>query len=142
MILKNKVMSDLDKKILDRINSEKDEISINTNKIFNNILESKSIYLLNYVEEILVSYGLLNRIDGNQISHKCHTKEGASGSPILLLETNAVIGVHNKGSNHNFQFNFGIFLVKPLIDFLSKYKASFSSKPNLSLRQITLNIFF
>ena len=86
-----------DKQIIERINSEKDDISVNTNKGFNNLFEKESIYIINYVEEMFVSYGLLNSIDGNQISHKCYTKEGASGSPILSLESNEVIGIHKGG---------------------------------------------
>ena len=128
----------LDRQIIDKI-TDKDETSINTNKYFNNLFEKKTIYILNYVEEMLVSYGLLNSIDGNQISHKCYTQEGASGSPILLLESNKIIGVHNRGSGHKFKFNFGVFLVKPLIDFLTKYKATFSSHSNKFEGQIYKN---
>ena len=121
-----------DKQILERINSEKVEISVNTNKGFNNLYEKESIYILNYFEEIRVSYGLLNSINGYQIKHKCSTTEGASGSPILSLESNEVIGIHNKGSNNNFPFNFGILLVEPLIDFYLKNKNTFTPKSNMN----------
>ena len=118
----------LDKQILKRINSEKDEIIVNK--------ENASIYILNYAEEMFVSYGLLNNIDGNQISHKCDTKEGSSGSPILSLETNEVIGVNGESSKNNYKFNIGIFLVEPLIKFLSNFKNTFSSKLNIDESQI------
>ena len=124
----------LDKHILEKINSEKDEISVNTNKFFKN--EKASIYILNYAEEMFVSYGLLNNIDGNQISHKCYTKEGSSGSPILSLETNEVIGINSKGSKNNYQFNFGILLVEPVINFLSNFKNTSPSKLNMHESQI------
>ena len=66
---------------------------------------------------IFSSYGLLNKIEESTISHKCKTGFGSSGSPILLLKTNTIIGVHCRGSSHNLPFNFGTFLVKPLIEF-------------------------
>ena len=66
---------------------------------------------------IYVSYGLLNGIKDGKIAHKCSTDEGSSGSPILLLETNKVIGVHYSGSNNNYNSNFGTLLVQPLIEF-------------------------
>ena len=111
----------LDKTIIERINSEKDDLSITSRNYYNKFYEGASVYILNYVEEMFVSYGLINTITEIKINHKCSTIEGASGSPILLLGTNKVIGVHNKGSAHKFQFKFGIFLLKPLITFLKIY---------------------
>jgi hypothetical protein len=84
------------------------------------IKKNKYIYI-NYVGEILDSYRLFNNFNDNQISHKCNTNESVSDSLILLLGSNTVNGVHNKGSNHNFQFNFWIFLVKPSVVFLQIY---------------------
>ena len=64
-----------------------------------------------------VSYGLLTSIDKYEIKYTCSTENGSSGSPILNLETNKVIGIHKKGSN-NFDFNIGTYLKYPLIDFI------------------------
>ena len=43
----------LDKTIIERINSERDEISINSSNIYNNLYEKESIYILNYVEKYM-----------------------------------------------------------------------------------------
>ena len=107
----------LDKKILDKINIRKDDSS--SISYFNNILENESIYLLNYIlnnnrDEVFTSYGLINKIDGNEVKHKCYTGLGSSGSPILLLETKKVIGIHFAGT---ISFNLGLLLIKPLIEF-------------------------
>ena len=109
----------LDQQIKDRINLGKDDISINTNYI-SNMYANQSIYLLNYIinnnisEEIFVSYGLLDKIDIIEIQHKCNTGKGSSGSPILLLKTKTVIGIHYGGSS---SFNLGLFLLYPLTEF-------------------------
>ena len=109
----------LDQQIKSRISLGKDDISINTNYISKNIYSNQSIYLLNYInnnnfEEIVISYGLLNKIDRREIQHKCFTGKGSSGSPILLLQTKTVIGIHCGGTS---LFNFGIFLLYPLLEF-------------------------
>ena len=91
------------------------EINPNSDKINNfieldeeinkdiNILEktyrNKSIYVLHYPKATKshVSYGLLNQIEGNnKIIHSCSTEEGSSGSPILSLDNNKVIGIHRQ----------------------------------------------
>ena len=84
----------------------------------------ESIYILNYIinnsiaEEIFVSYGLLNKIDKREIQHKCNTGKGSSGSPILLLKSKTVIGIHYGSSvGINSIFNSGLFLLYPLLEF-------------------------
>ena len=69
-------------------------------------------------EEASVSYGLLTSIDKTEIKHKCSTERGSSGSPILNLKTNKVIGMHKEGSTV-FNFNIGTFLKYPLNDFIN-----------------------
>ena len=108
----------LDKKILDTINLSKDDNSVS---IFNNLYQKDSLYVLNYIpnsdtDEIFTSYGLLDSISGNEIRHKCNTGPGSSGSPILLLRTKKVVGIHYMGST---SFNLGLLLIKPLIEFQS-----------------------
>ena len=108
----------LDQQIKNRLNLGKDDSSINTNYI-SNIYGKESIYILNYInnntsEEIFVSYGLLNNIDRREIQHKCNTGKGSSGSPILLLKSKTVIGMHYCGS---VSFNLGLFLLYPLLEF-------------------------
>ena len=55
-----------------------------------------SIYLLNYHKDkdIYVSYGKLLDINNNEIIHNSNIKGESSGSPILLLNTQKLIGIH------------------------------------------------
>ena len=105
----------LDDQILSGFNSK----NTGQNNYFNNIYQNESLYLLNYLrgEEIFVSYGLLESIQMDEINHKCSTDKGSSGSPILLLKSNKVIGVHHGNIKSDSKFNVGKLLVKPLIDF-------------------------
>ena len=110
----------------------------------------KSIYVLHYPKgkNACVSYGLLNAFDESKksdIQHTCSTQDGSSGSPILNLETNKVIGIHKEGSV-NFNFNMGTFLKYPLIDFienkLNKEKAVnniINNSSNLSMKENNFN---
>ena len=97
-----------------------DNLFRHNNKI---LYENKSLYILQYPQgrNAAVSYGLLSSIDNNEIKHICSTENGSSGSPILNLETNKVIGIHKEGSIH-FEFNKGTYLKYPLIDFIQKNK--------------------
>ena len=106
----------LDNQILNKYNSDNDENNIN---YFRDIYEKESIYLLNYIngKDIFASYGLLSNIEENKIKHKCNTDTGSSGSPILLLKSNKVIGIHYGSSSHNFSFNFGTLILKPILEF-------------------------
>ena len=88
----------------DNINNylELDEIIIND--IINNINKNKiyineTIYIIQYPENKLsVSYGILENIYMDKkynFNHKCSTKGGSSGSPILNIN-NKLIGIHKK----------------------------------------------
>ena len=98
--------------------------------------EDESIYILQHQKgkNALVSYGLLLSIDNFDIIHSCNTDFGSSGSPILNLSNNKVIGIHKEGSS-NFNFNKGTFLKFPLNDFLLKLnmKKSDSHKDFISI---------
>ena len=113
----------LDKTIINLFKEE------NNNNIdyLSNIYENESIYLLNYMNggEIFASYGLLTNIEKSKITHKCNTDSGSSGSPILLLKNNQVIGIHYGFPKHNSHINFGTLLVKPLIEFQEIYRNEF-----------------
>ena len=60
-------------------------------------------------------------MDNLDIKHTCSTENGSSGSPILNIETNKVIGIHKEGSTI-FDFNKGTYLKYALIDFINKNK--------------------
>ena len=68
--------------------------------------EKKSKYILHYLygNDICVSYSILNRINKYDIIHACSTDNGSSGSPILNLKNNKVMGMHKLGST-NFNNN-------------------------------------
>ena len=69
----------------------------------------KSIYMIHSNQETLyVSYGLVNDIGKNHnFMHTCKAFNGSSGSPILNLENNKIIGIH---SSTNVNINEGFFL--------------------------------
>jgi len=85
------------------------------------LYENKSLYVLQYPQgrKAAVSYGLLTSLNKSEIKHTCSTEYGSSGSPILNLESNKVIGIHIGGSM-NFEFNKGTYLKYILIDFIQK----------------------
>ena len=71
----------------------------------------KSVCMIHSNQETLyVSYGLVNDIGKNQsynFMHTCKAFNGSSGSPILNLENNKIIGIH---SSTNVNINEGFFL--------------------------------
>ena len=80
--------------------------------------ENKSIYILHYskAEEVCVSYGILKRsyINKKQFRHSCFSEKGSSGSPILNLKNNKVIGIHIGVEPQEYHCNIGTFLKYPL----------------------------
>ena len=136
---KKDVIIDLDKSRIKFTNKELDvtfiEIKSKQDKIYNfldidenintelgNYYNNKSIYVLHYPKgtSVNVSYGLSHRINEYNINHLCSTEVGSSGSPILLLDTFRVIGIH-KGTprNSNSKFNLGT-LIKFAIQLFNK----------------------
>ena len=80
----------------------KEYLELDDNILKNNediYYEKKSIYILHYLlgNDICVSYGILNKISKYDIIHLCSTDNGSSGSPILNLKNNKVIGIHKEG---------------------------------------------
>lgn len=82
-----------------------------------NIYSTKSIYSLNYPEgkDVMVSYSQPPKFDGKQIQHKCQTKPGSSGAPILLSDNQKVIGIHC-GFPKDSDFNEGLLIIYPIIE--------------------------
>ena len=92
--------------------------------IFNNYDNNKeycaqSIYVMQYFEGKLgVSYGVLDNIYMDKeyrFTHKCCTGSGSSGSPIVNIYTNKVIGLCESGHKN---FNVGTFSNYPIKDFI------------------------
>ena len=95
------------------------------NDIINNENENdkyidKTFYVIQYPEgELSVSYGIVSNICEDKkykLLHKCSTKDGSSGSPILTLE-NKIIGIHVGGTKFN---NYGTLLNYPIKDFINQ----------------------
>ena len=126
---------ELDEKIF----NEKSEILYNNNH---------SIYIPQYLngDKVVVSYGIINKIDGYNINHYCCTESGSSGSPIINLLNNKIIGIHKEGSNH-FKFNKGTYLKYPINEFINKYNNNnINNKIEITLdinnNDINKNIYF
>ena len=99
------------------------ELDENIFKEDSNILyNKKSIYIIHYPnsEEVKVSYAIINNIDKFDISHYCCSEVGSSGSPIINLLNNKIIGIHKEGSSH-FQINYGTYLKYPINDYINKH---------------------
>ena len=97
---------DLDEKIF----NEDSDISYNNH----------SIYIPQYLngEKAVVSYGIIKIIDGYNITHFCCTESGSSGSPIMDLLNNKIIGIH-KQSRRYLNINEGTYLKYPINEFIS-----------------------
>ena len=79
----------------------KDYLELDDNLLQDNselIYKNKSIYYLHYKngKNACVSYGLLHNINKYNIMHNFSTDNNSSGSPILNLQSNKVIGIHKK----------------------------------------------
>jgi V8-like Glu-specific endopeptidase len=101
------------------------ELDNNINKeeeYYDILYREKPIYVLHYPEgkEIIVSYGVLNRIVKEEINHFCSTENGSSGAPIISLNNLKVIGVHC-GGHPKFKYNIGFVLKKAIFEFLSLF---------------------
>ena len=83
----------------------------------NKIYSNESIYVINYQEEkdVVVSYGEPPKLNKSEIQHKCCTKQGSSGSPILLINNQKLIGIHY-GSSKNFKYNKGTLIIYSIIE--------------------------
>ena len=84
----------------------------------NNLYNNNSIYLISYREDkhVVVSYGQPPYINNSEIRHKCNTKEGSSGSPILLINNQKLIGIHY-GSSKQYNYNYGTLLIYSIKEF-------------------------
>ena len=86
----------------------------------------RSIYLVQYPyihdeQKVAVSYGILkNRFEDKKYDfiHYCSTEYGSSGSPILNLNNNKIIGIHKKRTN--IEHNVGSFILYSINEFINK----------------------
>jgi len=96
-----------------------------------NLEKDENAYVLQYFDgKAFISYGIMRyqEVPKYKIIHYCSTEEGSSGSPILNLKNNKVIGVHIGSSGSSKNFNYGTSLQYPIIDFINKYKNKYNDK--------------
>jgi len=91
---------------------------------YSNIYINKSIYILQYPnnEKVSVSFGIIKDVDFFEvfdIRHFCLTDKGSSGSPMLNLINNKLIGIH-KGTEENYNYNKGTLLIYPIKEFVAQ----------------------
>ena len=104
--------------------NEKDLLEVDNDLYREDKLEKfykdKSIYTIHYEKgkEAKHSLGTIMEIESDNIKfkHKCLTKDGSSGAPILNLDTYNVIGIH-LGVNKNYDYNIGILIKSPISSF-------------------------
>ena len=118
----------------------------------NEIYSDKSIYMIDYIKlinskNISISFGTLKKISENNkfdIYHLCSSKESFSGSPILFLSNNKVIGIQKEFSSNFYDFNKGTFLKYPIKEFINDGKIINEIMINLKVEEtdINKNIYF
>ena len=143
----NKYISNLENKILYKdeindiiiidINNQKEidnylELDLNILKRVEKTYKNESIYILNYLggKDIVVSYGIIKDVEENNIRHLCCTGKGSSGSPIINLKNNKVIGIH-KQSHKVDNYNIGLLLKESINELLNKNNILDLSNKNL-----------
>ena len=103
----------LDDKIIEDIIN-----SINKNDKY----KDETVYIIQYPEgKLSVSYGIIGNIFVDKkydLLHKCSTNKGSSGSPIINIDNNKVIGIHKKGVEN--KYNKGTFLNFPIKEFIQQ----------------------
>ena len=119
-------------------------------------LENKTIYIIQYPgygysQMAAVSFGTIinqlnesDKVEKFEILHNCSTDHGSSGSPILKLENNKVIGIHNQ-KMPKFNCNRGIFFRYSIKEFLDnkniiKKNGNIESTLNQHQRDIQKNM--
>ena len=113
-------------KEIDNIHSflELDDLILENFDYVKNIYYKQSIYMLHYGKgkEAMVSYGSIKnyyekeKLEELEIYHSCYSYNGSSGSPLLNIENNKVIGIHiGQNRNRNFR-NIGKFLTYPIYE--------------------------
>ena len=119
----------------------------NSEKLYD-IYEDRSIYILHYPKgnKLSVSFGYgIKKVNEYYFSHLCNTEPCSSGSPILNLKTNKVIGIHKGAKNNNENetvFNIGILLKHPLDKLKAMKKSEIKITINIDEKEINKDIYF
>ena len=93
------------------------------NNNMNEIYIDNEVYMIEYPQGTLsLSTGSIKNIQVDRkyiFSHKCETKPGSAGSPILNIRNNKVIGVHHSKRINMGNCGFATFLNYPIKEFIS-----------------------
>ena len=120
------------------------------------VISDENIYIIQYPmigsQKASVSYGLIKSLnDGYYLTHLCSTNPGSSGSPILNISNNKIIGIHRGGKKkkdtdkcgeekkENINFNIGTYLKDPLKEYLENiniidYKKEIKNEIKITLK--------
>ena len=76
------------------------------------------------------SSGLIKEIeeDGYTIRHLCDSNTGSSGGPIINSLNFQIIGIHKGAPKNEQNYNLGIFLKKPIKEFIEQIKSNTNEK--------------
>ena len=121
------------------INPEKENITnfleLEEEKIDISKDNPKSVYILQYPsinlfqQKAAVSYGIIRDIEEEyNIIHYCCTEHGSSGSPILNLLNNKLIGIHKENIKTK-NYNRGTLLKYPIKEYLQQNFPNFLINP-------------
>ena len=100
-----------------------------------------TIYTIQYPNNQIpsVSYGIISKKSlDHEFMHYCCTESGSSGSPILSLLTNKIIGIH-RGTNIKYNHNIGVFLKYPIRELISQNFGNITNMPMFNQNNINFN---
>jgi len=115
-------------------------------------MPNKSLYIIQYPKsineyEVVVSYGIFKEINKKyDIHYYCNTDKGSSGSPIINLSTQKIIGIHKEGYK-KYNYNSGTLLSYPINEYLKEIRKD-NKKNEIKLeikiekKDINKNIYF
>ena len=108
-------------------------------------LKNKDIWVAQFLSELKMSEGKITVINEkeNEFTHLATTIEGSSGSPIFLVQSKKVLGIHKQGNINN-EENYGSF-IGPIISYLMNEVIDISKQNEnifLSLIYIKYNFKF
>ena len=81
--------------------------------------KDKEIYIIGNIKKFRNGKIKFIDVDGINIEHLCSTEEGMSGSPIININNERIIGIH-KGFHKSKECNLGTFLREPIKQFYAK----------------------
>ena len=83
-------------------------------------LKDQEIAIIQYPKgNLKYSYGKIKKIDKYEITHTANTEYGASGSPIFLVNTIKVVGIHTSGDKKKSE-NYG-YCIGPIYNFFRNF---------------------